>query len=60
MVSVIIQRMARERQSAHSTIEHHEAVVDLRPDYLRQFPSASNVFKDLKLGVLLGRYCFFI
>jgi hypothetical protein len=33
-----------------------EDIADTRPAYLCVFPSASLILKDLKLGVLLGRY----
>jgi hypothetical protein len=32
-----------------------ETQLDNRPRYLREFPSASNITKDLELGVLFGR-----
>ena len=54
MVSIIIQRLARERQNSQSVVQN-EVEEDLRPDFLKQFPNAAEMYKDMKLGVLLGR-----
>jgi hypothetical protein len=55
--AVVIQRNARGRENhANQDWTTQEEVVDDRPKYLRKFPSASSILKDLKLGVLLGRY----
>jgi hypothetical protein len=54
MVSIIIQRLARERQNSQSVVQN-EVEEDLRPDFLKQFPSVAEMYKDMKLGVLLGR-----
>ena len=52
MAALIIRR--RVETSEMNLID--EDIVDTRPAYLRVFPSASSILKDLKFGVLLGRY----
>ncbi len=55
MAALVIRRNARMRDS-HALNEDED--VDDRPMYLKEFPSESSILKDLKLGVLLGRYWF--
>ncbi len=52
MAATIIRRKAAP--SELNILE--EEISDNRPAYLSIFPSASSIIKDLKLGVLLGRY----
>ena len=52
--SSLIIRRNKTASGEMSTIS--EEIVDTRPEYLTVFPNASSILKDLKLGVLLGRY----
>ncbi len=52
--AIVIRRNAQRQSRPHV----EEEVVDTRPKYLRIFPSESVMSKDLKLGVLFGRYWF--
>lgn len=56
MASIVIQRNARGRDS-HAAVQgvQGEAELDERPEYLKKFPPASDMLKDYKLAVLLGR-----
>lgn len=54
MASIVIQRNARGRDS-HSAAQD-QVEMDNRPDYLKEFPSASTILEDVKLQVLLGRF----
>ncbi len=56
MAAILIRRNAA-RKSLSGTIEEDEDV-DTRPMYLRVFPCEASISKDLKLGLLLGRYLF--
>jgi hypothetical protein len=54
MASIVIQRnIARGRES--DSAGQGEVEVDYRPEYLKNFPSASDILNDFKLAVLLGR-----
>jgi hypothetical protein len=48
------QRGGRERAS--KAVFQSELPLDDRPEYLTKFPHESQILKDLKFGVLLGRY----
>jgi hypothetical protein len=50
MAAVILRRRANEGSAAT------EDIVDDRPLYLKEFPAETSISKNLKLGVLLGRF----
>ncbi len=55
MASIVVIRNARARES-HAAVKDDD-VEENGPAYLKMFPDASSILNDLRLGVLLGRYC---
>ncbi len=54
--ALIAVRSARERESKSAF--QSDLPLDDRPEYLTKFPNESQMLKDVKFGVLLGRYLF--
>jgi hypothetical protein len=54
MAAAILIRRNATRRDRLSGVDDEE--LDTRPMYLREFPRGSFISRDLKLGVLLGRY----
>jgi hypothetical protein len=52
--ALIAQRIGRERES--KPVYQSDLPFDDRPEYLMKFPNESQILKDFKIGVLLGRY----